>query len=161
MTIAWLFPGQGSQSVGMGRDVLAVSAAAREIFERVDRALGEPLSRLILDGPEEELTLTANAQPAIVATSMALLAAIRERVPDLPPPAFAAGHSLGEYSALVAAGALSLEDAVRVVRARGCAMQEAVPAGTGAMSAILGIESDRLQAICAEAAGGEVVAPAN
>ena len=119
MSVAWLFPGQGSQAVGMGKDVLAASAAARAVFERVDEALGEPLSRLILEGPEEELTLTANAQPAIVATSLAVLAAIRERVPGLAPPAFAAGHSLGEYSALVAADALSLEDAVRLVRARG------------------------------------------
>src|SRR6516164_11376168 len=140
MTIAWLFPGQGSQAVGMGKDVLASSAAARAVFERADAALGEPLSRLILDGPEDDLTLTANAQPAIVAASLAVLAAVRERIPELPAPAFAAGHSLGEYSALVAADALSLEDAVRLVRARGRAMQDAVPAGTGAMSAIMGID---------------------
>jgi [acyl-carrier-protein] S-malonyltransferase len=161
MSIAWLFPGQGSQSVGMGKDVLAASAAARDVFGRVDAALGEPLSRIILEGPEDQLTLTANAQPAIVATSIALLAAIRERVPDLAAPAFAAGHSLGEYSALVAAEALSLEDAVRIVRARGRAMQEAVPAGTGAMSAVMGIDADRLDALCAEAAQGEVVSAAN
>jgi [acyl-carrier-protein] S-malonyltransferase len=161
MTIAWLFPGQGSQSVGMAKDVLAASAAARAVFERVDAALGEPLSRLILEGPEDELTLTANAQPAIVAASVAVLAAVRERIPDLPQPAFAAGHSLGEYSALVAADALSLEDAVRLVRARGRAMQDAVPAGTGAMSAVMGIEPERIQAICLEAAQGEVVSPAN
>jgi [acyl-carrier-protein] S-malonyltransferase len=161
MSIAWLFPGQGSQSVGMGKDVLAVSSAARDVFERVDAALGEPLSRLVLEGPEEQLTLTANAQPAIVATSCAVLAAIRERVPGLAPPAFAAGHSLGEYSALVAAEALTLEDAVRLVRARGRAMQEAVPAGTGAMSAIMGIEPARLEQLCADAAHGEVCAPAN
>jgi [acyl-carrier-protein] S-malonyltransferase len=161
MTIAWLFPGQGSQSVGMAKDVLAASSAARAVFERVDAALGEPLSRLILEGPEDELTLTANAQPAIVAASVAVLAAVRERIPDLPQPAFAAGHSLGEYSALVAADALSLEDAVRLVRARGLAMQDAVPAGTGAMSAVMGIEPERIQAICLEAAEGEVVSPAN
>jgi [acyl-carrier-protein] S-malonyltransferase len=161
MTIAWLFPGQGSQSVGMAKDVLAASPAARAVFERVDAALGEPLSRLILEGPEDELTLTANAQPAIVAASIAMLAALRERIPDLPQPAFAAGHSLGEYSALVAADALSLEDAVRLVRARGRAMQDAVPAGTGAMSAIMGIDPERIQTICVEAAEGEVVSPAN
>jgi [acyl-carrier-protein] S-malonyltransferase len=161
MTTAWLFPGQGSQAVGMARDVLAASAAAREVFARVDEALGEPLSRTILEGPEESLTLTANAQPALVATSCALLAAIRERVPHLGDPAFAAGHALGEYSALVAAGALSLEDAVRLVRARGVAMQESVPPGTGAMSAIMGIPAERLEIMCSEAAQGEVVAPAN
>ncbi len=163
MTIAWLFPGQGSQSVGMGRDVLDASEAARAVFKRADAALGESLSRLVLEGPEEELTLTANAQPAIVTTSCAILAAIRERVPGLAPPAFAAGHSLGEYSALVAAEALTLEDAVRLVRARGRAMQEAVPTGTGAMSAIMGIEPARLEELCRECAGSgaEVVSPAN
>jgi [acyl-carrier-protein] S-malonyltransferase len=161
MTIAWLFPGQGSQSVGMGSDVLAASPAARAIFQRVDAALDEPLSKLILEGPEAVLTVTANAQPAIVATSCAVLAAIRERVPDLAPPALAAGHSLGEYSALVAAGALELEDAVRLVRARGRAMQDAVAAGVGAMSAIMGVEPERLEAFCVEAARGEVVSPAN
>jgi [acyl-carrier-protein] S-malonyltransferase len=161
MTIAWLFPGQGSQSVGMCRDVLDQSPAAREVFQRVDAALGEPLSRLVLEGPEAELTLTANAQPAIVATSCAVLAAIRERVPGLAPPAFAAGHSLGEYSALVAADALTLEDATRLVRARGLAMQDAVPAGTGAMAAVMGIESDRLEALCRQAANGQVLSPAN
>jgi [acyl-carrier-protein] S-malonyltransferase len=161
MSVAWLFPGQGSQAVGMGKDVLAASAAARAVFERVDDALGERLSRLILEGPEEDLTLTANAQPAIVATSLAVLAAIRERVPGLALPAFAAGHSLGEYSALVAAEALSLEDAVRLVRARGLAMQEAVPPGTGAMSAIMGLEPARLEQLCREATNGSVVSPAN
>jgi [acyl-carrier-protein] S-malonyltransferase len=161
MSIAWLFPGQGSQAVGMAADVLSASPAARKVFARVDEALDEPLSRIVLEGPEDALTLTANAQPALVATSSALLAAIRERLPDLTPPTFAAGHSLGEYSALVAAGAIALEDAVRVVRARGMAMQEAVPAGTGAMAAIMGIAADRLEALCAECAQGEVVAPAN
>jgi [acyl-carrier-protein] S-malonyltransferase len=161
MTIAWLFPGQGSQSVGMGRDVLDASEAARAVFKRADAALGESLSRLVLEGPEDELTLTANAQPAIVTTSCAILAAIRERVPGLALPAFGAGHSLGEYSALVAAEALSLEDAVRLVRARGRAMQEAVPVGTGAMAAIMGVEPERLEVICRESSGAEVVAPAN
>jgi [acyl-carrier-protein] S-malonyltransferase len=167
MAIAWLFPGQGSQCVGMARDVLAVSAAARAVFNRADAALtgewtdGGSLSRLILEGPDEALTLTANAQPALVATSCAILAAIRENVPDLPMPAFAAGHSLGEYSALVASDALSLEDAVRLVRARGLAMQEAVPAGMGAMSAIVKLDAPRLEALCIQAAQGEVVSPAN
>jgi len=167
MSIAWLFPGQGSQAVGMGKDVLEASPAARAVFERVDAALGEPLSRLILEGPEDELTLTANAQPAIVATSCAVLAAVRERVPSLAPPAFAAGHSLGEYSALVAAEALSLEDAVRLVRARGRAMQEAVPAGTGAMAAVMGVEPARLEELCRQASAAksngkqQVCSPAN
>jgi [acyl-carrier-protein] S-malonyltransferase len=145
----------------MGRDVAAVSPAARETFARVDEALAEPLSQVIFEGPDEALTLTANAQPALVATSSALLAALRERVPDLAPPAFAAGHSLGEYSALVAAEAIALEDAVRVVRARGLAMQEAVPAGTGSMAAIMGLSSERLEVLCDECAQGDVVAPAN
>jgi [acyl-carrier-protein] S-malonyltransferase len=161
MSTAWLFPGQGSQSVGMAKDVVAVSAAAREVFARADEALGESLSRLILEGPEDELTLTANAQPAIVATSCAILAAIRERVPSLPLPAFGAGHSLGEYSALVASGALSLEDAIRVVRARGLAMQDAVPSGTGAMAAVMGIEPEVLARLCRAATNGEIVSPAN
>jgi len=161
--IAWLFPGQGAQTVGMGKDVLAASPAARGVFARVDGALGEPLSRLVLEGPEPELTVTANAQPAIVATSVAILAAIRERLPGLDAPDYAAGHSLGEYSALVAAEALTLEDAVRLVRARGRAMQEAVPRGVGAMSAILGVEPGRVAALCAQASAerGEVVSPAN
>src|SRR4051812_812945 len=118
MQIAWLFPGQGSQFVGMAKDVLAVSAAARDVFARADAALDDqstPISRLILEGPEEALTLTANAQPALVTVSTAILAAIRESLPDLPAPQCAAGHSLGETSALVAAGALTLEDAVRLV----------------------------------------------
>ena len=159
---AWLFPGQGSQSVGMGKDVLDASPAAREVLARADRALGEPLSKLILEGPEEALTLTANAQPAIVTISCAILAAIKERVPDLGPPAFAAGHSLGEYSALVAAGALSLEDAVRLVRARGRSMQDAVPPGEGAMAAIMGVDATKLEAIGERAQEGtEVVSCAN
>ena len=161
MSTAWLFPGQGSQAVGMAKDVVSASAAAREVFARADEALGEPLSRLILEGPEDKLTLTANAQPAIVATSCAVLAAIRERLPSLPLPAFGAGHSLGEYSALVAAGALSLEDAVRTVRARGLAMQDAVPPGTGAMAAVMGIEPAKLLEVCAAAAQDQVVSPAN
>ncbi|MBS2018684.1 MAG: ACP S-malonyltransferase [Deltaproteobacteria bacterium] len=150
MQVAWLFPGQGSQAVGMGRDLLEASPAARDVFERADKALGESLSKIILEGPEDVLTLTANAQPALVTMSMAVLAAMREKHPDLPSPRFAAGHSLGEYSALVAAGALSLEDAVRLVRARGNAMQGAVPAGEGAMAAIMGLDASKLESICRE-----------
>ncbi|AKV03650.1 Malonyl CoA-acyl carrier protein transacylase [Labilithrix luteola] len=152
MQIAWLFPGQGSQAVGMGKDLLEASPAARDVFARADAALGESLSKLILEGPEDALTLTANAQPALVTMSTAVLAAIREKYPQLEKPRFAAGHSLGEYSALVAAGALSLEDAVRLVRARGRAMQGAVPPGEGAMAAIMGADASRLEQICREVA---------
>jgi [acyl-carrier-protein] S-malonyltransferase len=153
MMLAWFFPGQGSQFVGMAKDVVAASPAAKDVFDRADAALGESLSRLILEGPEADLTLTANAQPAIVTTSIAMLAAIRERHPELPMPRFAAGHSLGEYSALVAAGALTLEDAVRTVRARGRAMQDAVAPGLGAMAAIMGLDATRLEALCREVEG--------
>lgn len=161
MTVAWLFPGQGAQSVGMGRDLFTASSAARDVFASADSALGERLSTLIFEGPAEDLTLTVNAQPAILTVSCAVLAAIREHMPALGPPAFVAGHSLGEYSALVAAAAVSLEDAVRLVRARGLAMQNAVAAGVGAMSAILGFDRGRLEAICAQARQGEVVEAAN
>jgi len=160
-TLAWLFPGQGAQSVGMGKDLLEVSPAARRIFERADEALGEKLSKVILEGPEGDLTMTANAQPALVTVSTALLEALRERVPNLTLPAFAAGHSLGEYSALVASGALTFEDAVRTVRARGRAMQEAVPAGVGAMAAVMSVDASVLESICQEAAQGEVLSLAN
>jgi [acyl-carrier-protein] S-malonyltransferase len=160
MRIAWCFPGQGSQLVGMGRDVAEVFPPAREIFARADQALGEKISTLCFEGPEDALTLTRNTQPAVVATSVALLAALRARF-ELPAPVSAAGHSLGEYSALVASGALSLEDAVRIVRLRGEAMQEAVPAGAGAMAAVMGLTPEKLAAICEEAAQGEVVSPAN
>ncbi len=159
--IAWLFPGQGAQSVGMCKDVLAASAPARLVLAAADDALGEALSRTIAEGPEETLTLTANTQPAIVAVSCAMLAAVRERSPALPLPAFGAGHSLGEYSSLVAAGALSLTDAVRIVRARGSAMQAAVPAGIGAMAAVMGLDPAKVDEICREASLGEVVSPAN
>ncbi|WP_438020862.1 ACP S-malonyltransferase [Sorangium sp. So ce315] len=161
MKIAWLFPGQGAQEVGMGKALAEVSPAARGAFERADAALGEPISRLCFEGPMEELTKTSNTQPAIVATSCAVAAALIEHLPNLEPPLYAAGHSLGEYSALVAAGALEIEEAVRLCRIRGSAMQEAVPAGEGAMAALVGLEQDVVLAICAEAAQGQVVSPAN
>lgn len=161
MSIAWLFPGQGTQFVGMGKALCDASAAAREVFERADRALGWSISKLCFEGPESELTLTKHTQPAIVTTSIAALAALREAHPDLSAPAAAAGHSLGEYSALVAAGAISLEDAVRLVHLRGKAMQDAVPEGQGAMAAVMGGDADAVRRLCAEAAEGEVVSPAN
>lgn len=145
----------------MGQRLAELSPAARAIFQRADDALGWSLSTLCWHGPEERLTLTANAQPAIVATSIATLAALKERWPELPAPDYAAGHSLGEYSALVASGALDLEDAVRLVHLRGQAMQDAVPDGVGAMAAILGGDAATVGALCEEAAAGEVLAPAN
>jgi [acyl-carrier-protein] S-malonyltransferase len=159
--VAWLFPGQGTQEVGMGRALAEASAAARDVFARADAALGFSISKLCFDGPAEELTLTKHAQPAIVTASIAALAALRETWPELPPPRFALGHSLGEYSALVAAGALTLEDAVRLVHLRGSAMQEAVPPGQGAMAAIMGGDPAAVAALCEEAAAGEVLSPAN
>lgn len=145
----------------MGKELYASSAAAREVWERADDALGFSLKNLCFEGPEAELTLTKHAQPAIVATSIAALAAIREVLPDLALPAYAAGHSLGEYSALVAAGALSLEDAIRLVHLRGQAMQQAVPEGLGGMAAIMGGDPATIEALCRDAAQGEVVSPAN
>lgn len=149
----------------MGKATAESSAAARAVYEAADRALGggpaDAISRLCFEGPLEALTLTANTQPAIVATSSALVAALREALPGLPPPDFAAGHSLGEYSALCAAGALSLEDAVKLCRLRGAAMQDAVPPGEGAMAAIMGLDPEAISAVCAEAAAGEIVSPAN
>ena len=167
MKVAWLFPGQGSQFVGMGKDVVSASPAAREVFARVDaaleRELGRTLSSLCFEGPEADLTLTAHTQPAIVATSIALLAALRERLPTLAAPSFVAGHSLGEYAAIVAAGGLRVEDACVVVHRRGKAMQSAVPAGEGAMSAVMGLEPSSVEEVCRQAAAdtGTVVSPAN
>jgi [acyl-carrier-protein] S-malonyltransferase len=161
MRIAWCFPGQGSQFVGMGKDIAERYAKAREVFARADDALGQKLTTLCFEGPEADLRLTRNTQPAILATSIAALAALRECAPNLPAPASAAGHSLGEYSALVASGALELEDALRLVRLRGEAMQRAVPEGQGAMAAVIGVAPDALAAICQEASEGEVVGPAN
>jgi [acyl-carrier-protein] S-malonyltransferase len=145
----------------MGLDLSEASPAAREVFEAADRALGRSIKKLCFEGPLEELTLTYNTQPALVATSVASLAAIRERYTSLPTPAFAAGHSLGEYSALVAAGALSLQDAVKLVELRGRAMQAAVPEGRGAMVAVLGGDRDAVLGLCAAAREAGVVEPAN
>lgn len=159
MSYAFIFPGQGSQHPGMGRELAENFKTAKICFEEADDALGFHLSRLCFEGPEEDLKLTANTQPAILATSVAALRVLREEAPIAP--SFVAGHSLGEYSALVAAGALSFADALRTVRSRGSFMQEAVPVGVGAMAAILGVENDLLLEICREASQGEVVSPAN
>ncbi|WP_224983088.1 ACP S-malonyltransferase [Geomonas agri] len=156
---AFIFPGQGSQHAGMGKDLADNFKTAKVAFEEADDALGFSLSKLCFEGPEEDLKLTANTQPAILAASVAAFRVLKEESPLVP--SFVAGHSLGEYSALVAAGALNFADALRTVRARGSYMQDAVPVGVGAMAAILGAEADVLREICAEAAQGEVVSPAN
>lgn len=157
--LGFIFPGQGSQYVGMGQALAGSFPEAKEIFERADEALGEKLSTLCFEGPEEAQKLTANTQPAILATSVAAHAVFSKRLGRAP--AFVAGHSLGEWSALAASEALSLEDAVRAVRQRGLFMQEAVPEGVGAMAAILGLEPEQVRVACEESAQGEVVAPAN
>ncbi len=159
MTIAFVFPGQGSQSVGMGLALATAFAEAKAVFDAADDALGETLSTLCFEGPEDTLKLTANTQPAILTVSVAAHAVFSKRLGSAP--SFVAGHSLGEYSALVASGAMSLPDAVRSVRARGSFMQEAVPAGVGAMAAVLGLAPDKVAAICAEVAQNEVVSAAN
>lgn len=154
-----LFPGQGSQRVGMGADLAAAYPVARRTFEEADERLGMPLSRLCFEGPEETLRLTEHAQPAILTASIAAYRVLEETT--ALRPAAVCGHSLGEWSALVAAGALELGDAVAAVRERGRLMQEAVSAGEGAMAAVLGLEPDAVARLCAEAARGEVLAPAN
>jgi [acyl-carrier-protein] S-malonyltransferase len=162
MTLALLFPGQGSQFVGMGKALCDASAVARAVFEEADAALEFSLSRLCFEGPEEELKKTANTQPAILTHSVAAWRDLEARFPErLEGAAFAAGHSLGEYSANVAAGALEFADAVGLVRQRGLFMQDAVPQGAGAMAAIVGLPPEEVEAACREAAQGEVVSPAN
>lgn len=156
--IAFVFPGQGSQKVGMGRALAEAHPECRAIFDAADAALGEPLSALCFDGPDERLVLTENTQPAILTVSVAAWRLLDSRGIR---PDFVAGHSLGEYSAHVAAGTIAFDDAVRTVRRRGRYMQEAVPVGTGAMAAILGLDREGVAAACAEAAEGDVVAPAN
>ncbi|MDY2648380.1 MAG: ACP S-malonyltransferase [Pyramidobacter porci] len=160
MKYAIVFPGQGSQAVGMGKELCGVSTAAKETFAEADEALGFSLSDVIFNGPEDKLVLTAYTQPAILAMSIAVFRALQEKGVTLDP-AFVAGHSLGEYTALVASGVLSLADGVRLVHKRGSFMQEAVPRGVGAMAAILGLEADAVRAVCAEAAQGEVCEAAN
>ncbi len=163
MTRAFIFPGQGSQQVGMGRDLAEAFPVARHLFEEVDDALGQHLGRLMFQGPDEELVLTENAQPALMAVSMAVVLVLREEGGlDLGKScSFVAGHSLGEYSALAAAGALELADAARLLKVRGQAMQDAVPVGKGAMAALIGLNFDDVESIASDAADGEVCMPAN
>ncbi|HVH03824.1 MAG TPA: ACP S-malonyltransferase [Amaricoccus sp.] len=161
MTRALVFPGQGAQVVGMGRDLAEAFPAARAVFEEVDAALGEALSTLVWEGDAAELTLTRNAQPALMATSLAAMRALEAEGVAVASAAFVAGHSLGEYSALCAAGSLSLADSARLLRLRGQAMQEAVPVGQGAMAALLGLDLATAEAVAAEAAQGQVCEAAN
>ena len=162
MTKAFVFPGQGAQTIGMGQALAEAYPAAKAVFDEVDEALGEKLSTLIWEGDQAELTLTQNAQPALMATSLAALRALEaEGVSLADQAAFVAGHSLGEYSALAAAGALSVSDAARLLRTRGQAMQQAVPVGEGAMAALLGLDFEAAKAVAEEAAMGEVCQAAN
>ncbi len=162
MSIAFVFPGQGAQTIGMGKALADAYPAAKAVFDEVDAALGENLSSLIWEGDIETLTLTQNAQPALMATSMAAMRALEAEGISIEKAAFVAGHSLGEYSALAASGALSLADTARLLRTRGQAMQSAVPVGVGAMAALLGLDFETVKAVAAEAAAeGEVVQAAN
>jgi [acyl-carrier-protein] S-malonyltransferase len=162
MSTAFIFPGQGSQAVGMGAELAKTHPAARAVFEEVDAALSQNLSKLMWEGPEADLTLTENAQPALMAVSLAAMGVLSEKGLKLPGKvAFVAGHSLGEYSALAAAGALSLADTARLLKTRGRAMQEAVPVGEGAMAALLGADLAQAQELAKAASEGEVCAAAN
>ncbi len=163
MSRAFVFPGQGSQAVGMGKDLADAFPAAREVFQEVDEALKQNLTKLMFEGPEDELTLTENAQPALMSVSMAAMAVLKvEGGIDLSKVAsFVAGHSLGEYSALAAAGTFSLSDTARLLKTRGQAMQQAVPVGEGAMAALLGLDLDVAKEVVDEAAQGDVLATAN
>ncbi|MBP0439003.1 ACP S-malonyltransferase [Tianweitania sediminis] len=162
MSIAFTFPGQGSQAVGMGKNLAEAFPDARRVFDEVDDALGEKLSALMWDGPEDKLTLTANAQPALMAVSLAAMRALEARGFDLASKvSYVAGHSLGEYSALAAAGTFSVADTARLLRIRGNAMQAAVPVGAGAMAAIIGLEQDAVEEACAEAGKGSACQIAN
>src|SRR5437763_11538780 len=163
MTIAFVFPGQGSQAVGMGKALADNFAAARNVFEAVDEALGEKLAAIMWDGPADRLMLTENAQPALMAVSLAAMRVLESEagVDVARDAAFVAGHSLGEYSALAAAGSLTVPDTARLLRIRGRAMQAAVPVGVGAMAALLGLEFDAAAAVAAEAAQGQVCQAAN
>ena len=161
MTRAFVFPGQGAQTIGMGRDLAQAYPAAKAIFDEVDEALGEPLSALIWDGDIETLTLTANAQPALMATSLAAMRALEAEGFAITDAAYVAGHSLGEYAALAAAGTLSVADTARLLRIRGTAMQSAVPVGVGAMAALLGLDFATAAEIAAEAAQDQVCQAAN
>lgn len=161
MSRAFIFPGQGAQTIGMGRDLAEAYPEARAVFDEVDAALGENLSSLIWEGDIETLTLTQNAQPALMATSLAAMRALESEGVDIASAAFVAGHSLGEYSALTAAGALTVADAAILLRKRGQAMQAAVPVGQGAMAALLGLDLEAVRKVASEAAQGDVVAAAN
>ena len=158
---AFIFPGQGAQTIGMGRALAEAYPAARDVFDEVDEALGEALSATIWEGNQDTLTLTQNAQPALMATSLAALRALEAEGVTLDAAQFVAGHSLGEYSALAAAGALSISDTARLLRIRGRAMQEAVPVGVGAMAAILGLDVEAVTALAKDAAEGDVCQAAN
>lgn len=161
MSRAFVFPGQGAQSIGMGRALADAYPQARAVFDEVDDALGESLSRLIWEGEIADLTLTANAQPALMATSMAAMRALESEGVSVRDAAYVAGHSLGEYSALAASGALSVANAARLLRVRGAAMQQAVPVGVGAMAALLGLDFATVSEVAQEAAQGEVCQAAN
>jgi [acyl-carrier-protein] S-malonyltransferase len=161
MTIAFVFPGQGAQSIGMGKALADAYPAAKAVFDEVDEALGESLSALIWEGDIETLTLTQNAQPALMATSIAALRALEVEGVALTTASYVAGHSLGEYSALAASGAIGLADTARLLRIRGQAMQQAVPVGVGAMAAILGLDLEAVREVAAEAAVGQVCEAAN